>query len=43
MDAYCKNYMAFMDAAKMEREAVAETVRQAKAAGFGEGGRICAF
>ena len=34
MDAYCKNYMAFMDAAKMEREAVAETVRQAKAAGF---------
>ena len=34
MDAYCKDYMAFMDAAKMEREAVAETVRQAEAAGF---------
>lgn len=34
INEYCKDYMAFMDAAKMEREAVAETVRQAKAAGF---------
>lgn len=36
MEQYCRNYMAFIDQAKMEREAVAETVRQAKAAGFVE-------
>ena len=34
MEAYCKRYMAFLDAAKTEREAVRETVRQAEAAGF---------
>ena len=36
METYCKNYMAFMDAAKMEREAVRETIRRAEAAGFVE-------
>ena len=34
MEAYCKRYMAFLDVAKTEREAVRETVRQAEAAGF---------
>ena len=34
MEAYCKRYMAFLNAAKTEREAVRETVRQAEAAGF---------
>ena len=34
MEAYCKRYMAFLDAAKTEREAVREAVRQAEAAGF---------
>ncbi len=34
MEAYSKRYMAFLDAAKTEREAVKEAVRQAKAAGF---------
>lgn len=36
MEQYCKNYMAFMDAAKMEREAVRETVKRAETAGFVE-------
>ena len=34
MEAYSKRYMAFLDAAKTEREAVKEAVRQAEAAGF---------
>ncbi len=34
MEAYAKSYMAFLDAAKTEREAVSETIRQAEAAGF---------
>lgn len=34
LEAYCKRYMAFLDAAKTEREAVREAVRQAEAAGF---------
>lgn len=34
MDAYCRDYMQFLDAAKTEREAVTETIRQAEAAGF---------
>ncbi|MCL2489055.1 MAG: aminopeptidase, partial [Oscillospiraceae bacterium] len=33
-DGYCAGYMAFLDAAKTEREAVAEAVRQAQANGF---------
>ncbi|MGI6264856.1 MAG: aminopeptidase [Acutalibacteraceae bacterium] len=33
-DAYCEDYKAFLDAAKTEREAVIEAVRQAEAAGF---------
>lgn len=36
MEAYCRRYMRFMDAAKMEREAVDETIRMAKEAGFVE-------
>ena len=34
MEAYAHRYMAFLDAAKTEREAVKETVRQAEAKGF---------
>jgi aspartyl aminopeptidase len=34
MESYAKSYMAFLDAAKTEREAVTETIRQAEAAGF---------
>ena len=34
MEDYCQRYMAFLDAAKTEREAVHEAVRQAEAAGF---------
>lgn len=34
MNDYCKNYMAFMDAAKTEREAVQFSMRAAEAAGF---------
>ncbi len=34
MDAYTGRYMAFLDAAKTEREAVREAIRQAEAAGF---------
>lgn len=33
-DDYCEAYKAFLDRAKTEREAVAEAVRQAEAAGF---------
>lgn len=36
MEEYCKAYMAFMNKAKMEREAVEETIRQARDAGFVE-------
>ena len=36
MDAYCKGYMAFMDAAKTEREATAWAVQAAEAHGFVE-------
>ena len=34
MDAYCQDYMSFLNAAKTEREAVEETIRMAEAAGF---------
>jgi aspartyl aminopeptidase len=34
MNAYARRYMDFLDAAKTEREAVKETIRQAQAAGF---------
>ena len=34
MTAYCRRYMDFMDAAKTEREAAAETIRIAEANGF---------
>ena len=34
MEAYCKDYTAFMDAAKTEREAVTYTVAAAEKAGF---------
>jgi aspartyl aminopeptidase len=34
MSAYCRRYMDFLDAAKTEREAVRETIRQAEQAGF---------
>jgi aspartyl aminopeptidase len=34
MNAYARRYMDFLDAAKTEREAVREAVRQAEAAGF---------
>ncbi len=34
MDAYCKNYMAFMDACKTEREATTWTVQEAEKRGF---------
>ena len=34
MESYCKDYAAFMDAAKTEREAVAFTVDMAEKAGF---------
>lgn len=34
MEAYAKRYIAFLNAAKTEREAVKEAVRQAEAAGF---------
>ena len=36
MNAYCKGYMAFMDAAKTEREATTWAVEAAKARGFVE-------
>ncbi len=36
MEAYCKRYMAFMDAAKTEREATAWAVEAAEARGFVE-------
>lgn len=36
MEAYSKRYSAFMDKAKTEREAVTETIRMAKEAGFRE-------
>ena len=34
MEAYCEDYKAFLNAAKTEREAVAEAIRQAEARGF---------
>ena len=34
MEAYCKRYMAFMDACKTEREATTWTVATAEANGF---------
>ena len=34
MEAYAKRYIAFLNAAKTEREAVRETIRQAEAKGF---------
>ena len=34
MESYCKDYAAFMDAAKTEREAVTYTVAAAEKAGF---------
>ena len=34
MDAYARRYMAFLDAAKTEREAVREAIAQAEAQGF---------
>lgn len=34
MEAYAQRYMAFLDSAKTEREAVKEAIRQAEAAGF---------
>ena len=34
MDTYARRYMDFLDAAKTEREAVTEVIRQAEAAGF---------
>lgn len=34
MEAYCEDYKAFLNAAKTEREAVREAIRQAEAAGF---------
>lgn len=34
MEAYARRYMDFLDAAKTEREAVREVIRQAEAAGF---------
>ena len=34
MEAYCEDYKAFLNAAKTEREAVKEAIRQAEAAGF---------
>ena len=36
MNAYCRRYMDFMDAAKTEREAVTETIRSAEQHGFKE-------
>ena len=36
MEAYCKDYMQFMDAAKTEREAVTVTIAMAQAHGFVE-------
>ena len=36
MNAYCRRYMDFMDAAKTEREAVTETIRIAEQNGFRE-------
>ena len=36
MEAYCKRYMAFMDACKTEREATAWTVATCEAHGFKE-------
>lgn len=34
MESYSQRYIAFLDAAKTEREAVKETIRQAEAKGF---------
>ena len=34
MNAYCKRYMAFMDACKTEREATAWAIREAEKNGF---------
>ena len=34
MDAYCKRYMAFMDAAKTEREATTWAICEAEKYGF---------
>ena len=34
MQDYCRDYMAFLDAGKTERECVIEAIRQAEAAGF---------
>lgn len=34
MQAYCTDYMSFLNVAKTEREAVTETIRMAEAAGF---------
>ncbi len=34
LERYCRDYMKFLDAAKTEREAVTETIRQAEAAGY---------
>ena len=34
MERYCRDYMAFLDEAKTEREAVKEGIRLAKAKGF---------
>ena len=35
-DVFCEDYKAFLDASKTEREAVKETVRRAREAGFAE-------
>ena len=34
MEEYCKGYMAYLDAARTEREAVSEAIKLAEAAGF---------
>ena len=34
MESYCRDYMAFLNAGKTERECVTEAVKQAEAAGF---------
>lgn len=34
MDAYCRDYMAFLDAGKTERLCAAEVIRLAEAAGY---------
>ena len=34
LEAYCEDYKAFLNAARTEREAVTEAIRQAEAVGF---------